>query len=56
MKGLVKDGVRPKLRMAGSTKLDDETVSGGAGRAAGFGRTIDDGTKRRAAVACPARA
>lgn len=42
--------------MAGSTKLDDETVSAGVGREAGFGRTIEDGTKRKAAVDGGARA
>jgi len=54
--GVFEDGVRPKLRMAGSTNLDGSSVSAGVGREAGFGRTIEDGTKRKAAVDGGARA
>jgi len=54
--GVFDDDVRPKLRMAGSTNLDGSAVSAGAGREAGFGRTMEDGTKRKAAVDGGARA
>ena len=54
--GVFDDGVLPKLRMAGSTNLDAWAVSAGAGREAGFGRTMEDGTKRKAAVDGGARA
>ena len=42
--------------MAGSTNLDAGASSAGSGREAGFGRTIEDGTNRKAAVEGGARA